>query len=353
MGFSLYKTLFIIPCLHDFNTVHKNILVIIKESLKFTETCGKSKLQLSNCLKLNAMKIKYILFFALAGALAGCSTAYRSAQTPDDVYYSPAPVQNSYVTKSDRQDRDSYVTPESEQDENSYYYRNEDMDIRRGISDPFYRNSITFSMGYGYNPYSLFPYNSFNNPFYGYDAFGYSPYGYSPYGYSPYGYSPYGFKGMYNPYNSFGYSPYSFGYSPYMSYYSSGYYPAGHMRVNTNTGARKYNLNGYNTTSRTAQPSGNAQPIRTETTAPVRSTGVGNVIRRVFTPSERRSYSTPNSNNNTRTYDNNNTRTYNNNRSNTNETRSFDRTPSVSTPSSSSGNSSSNSSSAPVRTFRR
>jgi len=307
------------------------------------------------------MKIKHILFFALAAALGSCSTAYRSAQTPDDVYYSPAPVQNTYARES-KQDQNSYVTTESEQDENSYYYRNEDRDIRRGIEDPVYRNSITFSMGYGYNPYSLFPYNAFNNPFYGYNSFGYSPYSYNAYGYSPYG-----LKGMYNPYNSFGYydmsfyspyaynySPYGYGFSPYYNFYSPGFYSTGHSRINTNTGARKYNLNGYNNTStRTSQPRGNSQPVRTETTAPVRSTGVGNVIRRVFTPSERRSYSTPNSNNNTRTYDNNNTRTYNNNRSNTNETRSFDRTPSVSTPSSSSSNSSSNSSSAPVRTFRR
>lgn len=285
------------------------------------------------------MKIKHMLFFALTGALGGCSTAYRSAQTPDDVYYSPAPEQSSYVSNV------------SDQDKNSYSYRNEETDIRRGIEDPVYRNSITFSMGmgYGYSPYSLFPYNSFNNPFYGYD-----PYGYSPYGYNPYGYSPYGLKGMYDPYNSFSYndlgfySPYGYNYSPYYNYYSPGFYSAGNLRVNTNTGARKYNLNGYNNTiTRTSQPRGNAQPIRTETTAPVRNTGVGSVIRRVFTPTERRSYSTPN--NNTRTYNNNNTRTYNNDRSNTNETRSFDRTPSVSTPSSSSGSSSS----APVRTFRR
>jgi len=301
------------------------------------------------------MKIKHILFFALAAALGSCSAAYRSAQTPDDVYYSPAPEQSTYATRESKQDQNSYVTTESEQDQNSYYYRNEDRDIRRGIEDPLYRNSITFSMGYGYNPYSLFPYNSFNNPFYGYNAFGYSPYSYSPYG----------LKGMYNPYNSFGYndlgfyspygygfSPYGYGYSPYYNFYSPGFYSVGNTRVNTNTGARKYNLNGYNTSaSGTSTPRVNSQPIRTETAAPVRSTGVGNVIRRVFTPSERRSYSTPNSNNSTRTYNNNNTRSYNNDRSNSNETRSFDRTPSVSTPSSSSGSNSSGS--APVRTFRR
>lgn len=317
------------------------------------------------------MKIKHMLFLGLTAALGSCSTAYRTGQTPDDVYYSPAPPQNTYVTKENRQEENTYVTKESDEDQNSYSYRNEDEDIRRGIENPVYRNSITFSMGmgYGYNPYSLFPYNAFNNPFYGYD-----PFGYSPYAYNSYGYSPYGLKGMYNPYfnpyafNDFGYysspfmysySPYSFGYSPFYSSYSPLYYPHGFSRINTNTGARKYNLNAYNNTAKTVNPvtRGTAQPVRTvETTAPGRTTGVGNVIRRVFTPSQRNSYTTPNS---TRTYDNNNTRvrrsntnSYENNQSNTNETRSFSpRSSSSNTPSSSSG--SSNSNSAPVRTFRR
>lgn len=300
------------------------------------------------------MKIKHIFFFAVAASLASCSTAYRSAQTPDDVYYSPAPAQNSYVSN------------QSDQEKNSYSSRNEENDIRRGIQDPVYRNQITFSMGMGngYSPLSIFPYSPFSNPVY--NPYGYNYYGYDPF--TPYAYNPYGFKGMYNPYNSFvyndmnfyspygyGYSPYSGGYSPYSNYYSPGFYSSSDLRVNTNTGARKYNLNGYNNTvSGTSQPRGSAQPVRTETVAPARSTGVGSVIRRVFTPTERRSYNNPNSDNNTRTYNNNDTRTYNNNRSNTNETRSFDRSPSVSTPSSSSsGNSNSNSNSAPVRTFRR
>ena len=148
------------------------------------------------------MKIKHLLLLGVVAAFSSCSTAYRTGQTPDDVYYSPAPQENTYV---------STVT---DQDKNSYSYRNqEDIDIRRGIKDPVYRNAITFSigMGYGYNPYSLYPYNSFNNPFYGYDG---------------YGYDPYGLKGMYNPYyNSIGYNNLNFYNSPY-GYYNS--YPFGY-----------------------------------------------------------------------------------------------------------------------------
>lgn len=289
------------------------------------------------------MKINYLIILAAAGVLSSCSTAYRSGQTPDDVYYSPAPVAQE----------NSYVSAVNTQDKNSYAYRNEeDMDIRRGIDNPIYRSpiSLSLSMGYGYSPYSLSPYNNFMNP----------------YSYGGYGYSPYGLKGLYNPYNSYYspfyndlsfYSPYSYNsfYSPYSFGYSPLYSPIlfSSKNVNTNRGARKYNLNPYNSASGVRA---NDQPIRnseTGTVQPARGNGVGNVIRRVFTPQENRRYVTPNSNNNNRTYNN---RTYNT-RSNENNSyqtpqRSFNNnTPSISTPSSSSPSSSSNS--APVRSFRR
>jgi len=298
------------------------------------------------------MKIIHLLLFGALAALGSCTTAYRSGQTPDDVYYSPAPEQNTYVSTV------------SEKDQNSYGYRNDDEenDIRAGIQNPIYRNSITFSMGmgYGYNPYSLYPYNAFNNPFY------YDPYGYSPYGmkgmYSPY-YNTYNDFAFYNPYSFYSYSPYSFGYgygfNPYG--YSPIFLTGGN--INTNRGVRKYNLNAYNHTANSGvrgnlQPTGvtrqgTAMPVRSSSTeaAATRGSGVGNVIRRVFTPSERRTYTPPS--NNTRVYRNTESnRTYNNNNNNYNRTenqapvRSF-------TPSESSSSSSGNSNSAPVRTFRR
>lgn len=311
------------------------------------------------------MKIKHIFLFSLVAAISSCTTAYRSGQTPDDVYYSPAPEQNSYVNA------------ENDRDKNSYYYRNDDSyrndeeaDIRRGIRNPAYRNSssIALSLGMGYSPYM-------------YSPFGYSPYS-SPFGYgSGYGYNPYMSHNMNNPYlyNSYGYgglgygglyNPYSF-YNPYgyygSSYYGHGYYPGGITlgRANTNTGARRYNLNPYNSSIdnspaairnavRSNISEGSAAPVRSFNTRPRATTGSGNVIRRVFTPSESRRETR-----NTSRSDNN--RTYNNRNDNNNTrqerptyqapTRSFE----SSTPSnnSSSSGSSGSSGSAPTRSFRR
>lgn len=297
------------------------------------------------------MKIKYIILLAGVAAFSSCSTAYRSGQTPDDVYYSPAPQENTYVSKPSSQDQDSY-----------YYRNDEDNDIRSGINNPIYRSPLTLSMGFGYSPYSMYPYNSFNNN-YGYNNFGYSPYGmnYSPYGmksmydpYSPFGYNDFS---MYSPYNNY-YSPYSsfgLGYSPYNSY-GYGYSPYNSpllfssKSVNTNTGARRYNLGVYNNNrSNSTESQVNEQPIRTETTQPNRGSGVGNVIRRVFTPSQRNTYAVPN-NNTRRSYNNNNERPNNNNRNDNYQTPQRSFTPSTSTESSSP---SSSGGSAPVRSFRR
>lgn len=287
------------------------------------------------------MKIKHLMLLGVVAAFSSCSTAYRTGQTPDDVYYSPAPQENTYVTTA------------TEQDKNSYSYRNqEDLDIRRGIQDPVYRNAITFSMGMGlgYNPYSLSPYSSFNNPFYGYDGYGYNPFGYKgmydPY-YNAIGYnnlnfynSPYGFYNAY-PFG-YSYSPYSYGYSPYYApILFSG------KTINTNQGPRRYNLNVYGQSPNNNGTRGNVQPIRTGTIQPSGRTGVGTVIRRVFTPSERNSYTQPSNNTSRRTYNYNR-----NSNNNTYETPQRTFTPSAPSNSQSSAPSS-NSSSAPVRTFRR
>lgn len=308
------------------------------------------------------MKTKYILLPALIAVFSSCSTAYRSGQTPDDVYYSPAPAEKTYVSSYNQQDRDSYS------------YQNEDQEIRRGIQDSRYRGSsgVTLNLGYGYNPYM-------NNMF----GYPYSPYSLNPYSYNPYAYNPYAYKGIYDPYgyNSYGYNNFGYG-GYYNSPYYGGYYPPvyvypgiGSVKANTNTGPRKVNLGAYNNSSNSNNsrmaPRGNMRVSSNGTSnsnsAPVRSfqqresreTGVGNVIRRVFTPSNERSYTPPSSSSrssgNNRSYNNNRSsnRSYDNSRNNTNTTpsRSFNNTPASSSPSS--GNNSGGSGSAPVRTFRR
>ena len=274
------------------------------------------------------MKTKHILFLGLVVAFSSCSTAYKSGQTPDDVYYSPAPAQDTYVQTDNQDERESYA------------YNNatsrEDLQIRRGIRDSRYRDNNTIvEFGYGgYAPYS-------------YDPFGYNPYAYNSYGYNTYGSHGYGYglnSLYYNPYNLYNNSLYV---SPYNNYY---YSPQVYVYPSTGgtrgtVAPRRYNLGAYDnnrvTTVRNQNNSDrvntNSAPVRTFTTRSQNNgTGAGNLIRRVFTPDN-----SSNNSNNTRSFNNNN----NNNNSNSAPVRS--------TSPSSNNSSSSGSSSAPVRTFRR
>lgn len=237
------------------------------------------------------MKTNYTLLIVLAVAFSSCSTAYRTGQTPDDVYYSPAPV------------REVYVSTQSQNDRNSYRYRNqEEEDIRRGIRDSRYRSNVSLSIGTGYNPY------------------------YNSYSYNPYSYNPYGYNSIYNSqrFDPF-YDPYSYNsYSKYGNNYYSGYYspyyapiilvPSGGTTVNTNRGPRKYSLGAYNSSNTGARgdngvtyhPGSQAPNVApTRTFKETKQTGVGSVLRRVFSaPSEntQRRYQSSSSDNNNRNF---------------------------------------------------
>ena len=284
------------------------------------------------------MQTKYLLLLVFVFVLGSCSTAYRTGQTPDDVYYSPEPTNDEYVVQNNQDDR------------NTYAYRNsEENEIRQGIRNPRLRNSVSIGLGYGYNPYNSFGYApSYGSP-YGYNSFGYNPY----YG-NPYGYNSFGYKHFYNPYsynyNSF-YNPYPYygGYygNSYNGYYGNNYgyndyyYPA-IGNVNTNRGVRRMNgaTSNYGTNSRGS----NGYTSALERTFPSQrpSSRVGNTIRRIFSPGSNSS----NSNSNSRST---NTRTFNNDRS-TQSTPTRDFNSSSNSGSSSSGSSSG---SAPARVFRK
>ncbi|MEO8766521.1 MAG: hypothetical protein ABI416_19630 [Ginsengibacter sp.] len=281
------------------------------------------------------MKIKQLLSIVLIVALGSCSSAFRTGQTPDDVYYSPAPPPPvEYVTTENQQDRDSYA--------HNNTFNSEDLSIRRGISDPRYRSSIGLDFGYGgYSPYDYFG-SSLYSPFSSY----YNPYSYSGVTFFPHGYN-YNYYGSYSPYNNY--------YSPFSNYYNS-YYPPVYSSVpasNYPSGPRTVNLGAYsnnrtnvNTATIRQQQSatGNTMPVRTISPKPANGSNVGNFIRRVISPStNNRSYRNENSSNN------DNSRSYRNenNSNNNSSSRSFQSSPSGGSSSSSSG-----SSSAPVRTFK-
>ncbi|MEO6722282.1 MAG: hypothetical protein ABIN67_18080 [Ferruginibacter sp.] len=241
------------------------------------------------------MNTKLLLAIISVAVFSSCTTLYKSGQTPDDVYYSPA---RSYG------DGNQSVREEREEQPNRDEYSNQDRAIRMGINDSRWRY---LDYDYGYN-------NSFYSP-------------YSQY-YSSYNY---GFN------HGYYYNPYFWPYPVYSPVFTVSSNP----KITT---PRTNNLGGYGAIKGYNNAPASSTAPRT---APIRrynnnnGTGVGNAIRRVLgSDNQTNSTHMNNNNSNTRTYTpaNNNNNTNNNN---SNNNRSY--TPSSSS-SSSSGSSSSGSS---------
>jgi hypothetical protein len=148
-----------------------------------------------------------IIPLASAVVLLGSCSVYRSAQTPDDVYYSPSRVERSAATGGDQytqadNGRDDGRRYQSSPTYNGYddYATSEDRWLMMRVRD---RARWSVFDDYYYSPYS-------------------SPYYYNPYGFA--GVAP-GFSlglgfGLTNWLGGGYYSPYSYPfYDPYMNYY--------------------------------------------------------------------------------------------------------------------------------------
>lgn len=190
-----------------------------------------------------------ILLIALSAVVfCSCSTAYKSGQTPDDVYYSPSRVIEDNPNKYKE---DDYMTVNSE-----------NHTIHMGIRDKRFR---TLNDEYDY---------SYNN----------SPYGYCSCSCNNYGY-------YYNPY-----------YSTWPVYYPTITYTSKY-----NTTPRMVNLNSYtgyaNAGSTQSAKGGNGtnwmKGYHTYNNSN-HGSGVGNAFRQIINPSS----------NNSSNHNNNNTRTY-------------------------------------------
>ncbi|MCY7422759.1 MAG: hypothetical protein LH478_13575 [Chitinophagaceae bacterium] len=107
------------------------------------------------------MKHTFILLFFASVVFVSCSTAYKSAQTPDDVYYSPA-KEIAYTAKATTT-RDRYQENITSQDDRFLRMKIQNRDRWQNIDDYAY----WYDSRYDYNTYnSNFYYNSpyvFNN----------------------------------------------------------------------------------------------------------------------------------------------------------------------------------------------
>ena len=218
------------------------------------------------------MKSRILLLALAIVGLDSCSTMYKSGQTPDDVYYSPAPQFRSssaddYADNNNNgDDQNDYVNVQTDQDRSAYnsednYLRMkvrnrsmwsslDDYSMYDAMYSPYYGSS--FGMGFG-NSYSMYNPYSFYSP---YNTFGYGGLGMGL-GFGGY----YGFNNFYNPYSM--YNPY-YGYGG--GYYGGGFYyptkdvtprPAGSYRPRT------YNLGSYGTrTTNNPSNTGRNAPVR-------------------------------------------------------------------------------------------
>jgi uncharacterized membrane protein YgcG len=108
-----------------------------------------------------------ILLLVLSGAILGsCTSAYKTGQTPDDVYFSPERPQDKYVAVKDDENR---------YQGDDYYY--DDQYLRMKVHNRMMWSDLDDP--YFYNPrYSYSYYNNWSNPW--------SPYTYWNYYYNPY-----------------------------------------------------------------------------------------------------------------------------------------------------------------------
>src|SRR6476660_3614723 len=101
------------------------------------------------------MQIRFLLIPLAFATLASCHTAYKSGQTPDDLYYSPVKINTS---EQDQQDKDDDRVTSSDPDETRIRMgtrdrRWRDMDRDYGCDCTYDPYHYGYNNGYYYNPY--------------------------------------------------------------------------------------------------------------------------------------------------------------------------------------------------------
>lgn len=229
------------------------------------------------------MNSRIILLGLTVAALSSCSTAYKSGQTPDDVYYSPTRETEAYVQVENTDDR-RYRTDDRYRSEE--YLNSDDRWLRMRV-----RNRYRWSA---------------------FDDYGWNDWRYNSWGYNSYNpYSPFNnYWNNYYSWNSF-YNPYS----TRVILVNPKTNPAVYNRV------RNFNLNSY---SNNNYNNANGSPSRIKMSRGSSNPGynnnnstLGNSVRRVFSNSNNRSsgrdtyYSPSSSNRPTRTYQPSSSPSYN------------------------------------------
>ena len=115
------------------------------------------------------MKLSILLLAFIVAAFTSCTTAYKTGQTPDDVYYSPVHPQDEYV-RVEKQDDNRWHGSDDYYEDRFLRMRMQDRYRWSALDDYYFYNT------YAYNAYGN--YNTWNSPWNSYWAWNnyYNPY---------------------------------------------------------------------------------------------------------------------------------------------------------------------------------
>lgn len=218
--------------------------------------------------------MKNTLLFTLIGIgifATSCSTAYKTAQTPDDLYYSPG---KEVFAKADVKKNDQYE---------EYISSADDRYLRMKVANNYRWNSLN---DFSYWNDSRYDFNHFNN----YNTFGWNFYFWNHNWNYPIG------LGNYYPGYSWGYPTHTI-----ISYY----HPKVFTGTTSESGINAYhnkNYNNYNNTS--SNFSNSKSSYNNSNNTNTSSNNFGNLIKRVFVPSNSGGSTGTSYDRSIRTYDN-------------------------------------------------
>jgi hypothetical protein len=131
------------------------------------------------------MRSSFLLLAFAATAITSCTAAYKTGQTPDDIYFSPQRPTAEYVNVKDKEEDPGYYNGNDYYGDRYLHMKVQNRYMWSDLNDYYYNDRYAYGFGgysyynslYGYNPWSPVSYwNYYYNPYY--SSF-YYPY-YSP-----------------------------------------------------------------------------------------------------------------------------------------------------------------------------